>query len=258
MNIGVDGKVAVITGGSRGIGFAIAEEFLNSGATGVVVTSRRDASAAAAAHDLGTSTGRPKSVLGVGARADSKQDAVRCVAAAVERFGACDILVNNAGTNPAIGDLVDVDLDAVDKTWLVNQKGPLMWAQAAWHGWMSEHGGVILNTASVGGLNPGRMLGAYNISKAALVFMTRQMAMEMAPSVRVNALAPAVVRTKLSELLWKDGEAAAAALHPLGRLGEPQDIANAALFLCSDAASWITGVTLPVDGGATGATAGLG
>ncbi len=258
MEVRLDGKVAVITGGSRGIGNAIAKEFLNSGAEGVVVTSRRAEAAQEAAEVLGQATLRPDAVIGIGARAGRKEDADRCVAETIDRFGACDILVNNAGTNPAIGNLSDVDLDAVDKTWLVNQKGPIMWAQAAWHGWMKDHGGVILNTASVGGMNPGPMLGAYNISKAALLFTTRQMAMEMAPGVRVNALAPAVVKTKLSELLWKEAEAAAAAMHPLGRLGEPEDIAAAAVFLCSDKASWITGVNLPVDGGTSGASASLG
>ena len=258
MEVQLEGKVAVVTGGSRGIGYAIAEEFLNSGAEGVVVTSRRTESAEEAAQDLGEATGRPDSVIGVAARADRKEDADRCIAHTIERFGAVDILINNAGTNPAFGSLVDVDLGAVDKTWLVNQKGPLMWVQAAWHEWMKRNGGVILNMASVGGIDPSPMLGAYNVSKAALAFMTRQMAMEMAPGVRVNALAPAVVKTKLSEMLWKNGEAAAAALHPLGRLGEPEDIAYAATFLCSDRSSWITGVTLPVDGGSSGATASLG
>lgn len=258
MQVQLEGKVAVVTGASRGIGYAIAEEFLNSGAEGVVVTSRRTESAEEAAHSLGEATGRPDRVIGVAARADRKEDADRCIAHTVERFGAVDILINNAGTNPAFGSLADVDLGAVDKTWLVNQKGPLMWVQAAWHGWMKRNGGVILNIASVGGIDPSPMLGAYNVSKAALAFMTRQMAMEMAPGVRVNALAPAVVKTRLSEMLWKNGEAAAAALHPLGRLGEPEDIAYAATFLCSDRSSWITGVILPVDGGSSGASASLG
>jgi NAD(P)-dependent dehydrogenase (short-subunit alcohol dehydrogenase family) len=258
LEVRLDGKVAVITGGSRGIGNAIAKEFLNSGAEGVVVTSRRSEAAQEAAEALGQATRRPDAVIGIGARADRKEDADRCVAETIDRFGACDVLINNAGTNPAVGNLSDVDLDAMDKTWLVNQKGPIIWAQAAWHGWMKDHGGVILNTASVGGMNPGPMLGAYNISKAALLFTTRQLALEMAPGVRVNALAPAVVKTKLSELLWKDAESAAAAMHPLGRLGEPEDIAAAAVFLCSDKASWITGVNLPVDGGSSGASASLG
>ncbi len=257
MDVRLDGKVAVVTGGSRGIGQAIAEEFLRSGAAGVVVTTRRQDNAEAVTDEIGSATGAGDRFAAVVARADSREDADRTVALAVERFGSCDILINNAGTNPAPGLLADVDLAAVDKTWEVNQKGPLMWSQAAWHGWMAEHGGVIVNTASIGGLRPGPVLGAYNISKAALIFMTRQLAREMAPGVRVNAIAPAVVKTRLSAMLWTDNEEGAAALHPLNRLGEVEDVANAVTFLVSDKASWITGVTLPIDGGVDGAGGGV-
>lgn len=252
MDVRLDGRVAVITGGSRGIGQGIAEEFLRSGAAGVVVTSRRAENVEAAVAAIGVATGRPEAVEGAVARADSRDDADRTVALAVDRFGSCDILVNNAGTNPAPGMLADVEPGAVEKTWQVNQLGPLLWAQAAWHGWMAAHGGVIVNTASLGGLRPGAVLGAYNVSKAALIFMTRQMALEMAPGVRVNAVAPAVVKTKLSAMLWTGNEDGAAAMHPLNRLGEVEDVANAVTFLASDKASWITGVTLPIDGGVDG------
>ncbi len=252
MDVRLDGKVAVVTGGSRGIGQAIAEEFLRSGAAGVLITTRRQENAEGASDEIIRSTGAGDRLEAVVARADSREDADRTVARAIERFGSCDILVNNAGTNPAPGLLADVDLGAVDKTWAVNQKGPLMWAQAAWHGWMAEHGGVIVNTASIGGLRPGAVLGAYNISKAALIFMTGQLALEMAPGVRVNAVAPAVVKTRLSAMLWSGNEEGAAALHPLGRLGEVEDVANAVTFLASDKATWITGVTLPIDGGVIG------
>ncbi len=123
---------------------------------------------------------------------------------------------------------------------------------------MREHGGSIVNVASVGGLVPGPLLGAYNVSKAALIFLTRQLAFEMAPKVRVNAVAPGIVKTRFSRLLWEMNEDAAADLHPLHRLGEVEDVAAAVLFLASDAASWITGVTVPVDGGVTGARPGIG
>lgn len=252
MDVRLDDKVAIVTGGSRGIGQGIAEEFLRSGATGVVVTSRRQENAEQAAAAIAEATGRGDAVEAVVARADSREDADRTVALAVERFGSCDILVNNAGTNPSPGMLADVEQAAVDKTWQVNQMGPLLWAQAAWHGWMGANGGTIINTASLGGLRPGAVLGAYNVSKAALIFMTRQMALEMAPGVRVNAVAPAVVKTRLSAMLWTGNEAGAAAMHPLNRLGEVEDVANAVTFLASDKASWITGVTLPIDGGVDG------
>jgi NAD(P)-dependent dehydrogenase (short-subunit alcohol dehydrogenase family) len=135
----------------------------------------------------------------------------------------------------------------------VNQRAPLVWARAAWHGWMREHGGSVVSIGSVGGLAPGPMIGAYNVSKAALHHLTRQLALELAPSVRVNAIAAAVVRTRLSEALWASDPDAAARTHPLGRLGEPEDVARATVFLLSDAADWITGVVLPVDGGLSGA-----
>lgn len=259
MDARVDDRVAIVTGASRGIGQAIAAELLNSGARGVVVTSRKAENIERAASELAGASGTPDRVHGIVARADDPEHAERAVAETITHFGACDILVNNAGTNPSAGTLAEVDLGAVDKTWSVNLRGPLLWAREAWKQWMAEHGGVIVNTASVGGLAPGPALGAYNISKAGLLFMTRQLAYEMAPAVRVNAVAPAVVKTRLSQMLWAGDESAAAAMHPVGRLGEPEDVAHAVVFLCSDKASWITGVTLPVDGGMSGATAsGIG
>jgi len=123
---------------------------------------------------------------------------------------------------------------------------------------MREHGGSIVNVASVGGLQPGPVIGAYNVSKAAVIHLTKQLALEMAPGVRVNAVAPSVVRTRMSRLLWEGIEEQTAAAHPLRRIGEPDDVAAAIAFLASNAASWITGVVLPVDGGAHGASAAVG
>jgi len=254
VDVRFDGRVGLVTGGSRGIGEAVAAEFLASGAAGVVITSRKAANLDEAVERIG----EPGRLMAIEARADDAEAASAAVAAAVERFGALDILVNNAGTNPAPGALADVDLGAVEKTWAVNQLGPLLWARAAWHHWMEEHGGVIINVASVGGLEPGPVLGAYNVSKAAVVHLTRQLALEMAPGVRVNAVAPSVVRTRLSRLLWDGVEEHTAAAHPLGRIGEPVDVAAAISFLASDQAGWITGVVLPVDGGATGAASSVG
>ncbi len=250
MEIRFDGKVALVTGASRGIGEAIAAEFLASGALGVAVTSRRAENLDAVVARLG----EPDRLLAFVARADDDDAAAAAVAAVVDRFGSCDILVNNAGTNPSVGPLVDVNLGAVDKTWAVNQRAPLVWSREAWRQSIRDTGGSIINVASVGGLQPGLALGAYNVSKAALIHLTRQLAFEMAPGVRVNAVAPSVVRTKLSALLWDGIEEHTASLHPLKRIGEPEDVAAAVAFLASDQASWITGVALPIDGGVTGAS----
>jgi len=251
MDVRVDGRVALVTGASRGIGEATAVELLESGATGVVITSRREGNLAEAAERI---DGGDR-LVPIVARADDPDDAARVVGETIERFGSLDILVNNAGTNPAPGALADVDLGAVSKTWSVNQMGPLLYAREAWRQAFADRGGAIVNVASVGGLSPGPVLGAYNVSKAALVHLTRQLAYEMAPGVRVNAVAPSVVRTRLAAALWQGMEDETARAHPLERFGEPEDVARAIVFLASDAASWITGVTLPVDGGVTGATA---
>jgi 3-oxoacyl-[acyl-carrier protein] reductase len=252
VDVRLDGRAAIVTGASRGIGEAIARELLASGVEGVVLTGRRSETLESLATELG-----PRAIATVGNVRDPDH-AAEAVALAVDTFGSCDLLVNNAGTNPSAGPLVDVDLAAVDATWDVNQRAPLIWVRAAWNGWMKDHGGAIVSIGSVGGLAPGPMIGAYNVSKAALHHLTRQLAHELAPTVRVNAIAAAVVRTRLSEALWVADPEGAASAHPLQRLGETEDIARAAVFLLSDEASWITGVVLPVDGGLTGAGGGLG
>ena len=249
MEARVEGKVALVTGASRGIGEAIAAGLLAAEARGVVITSRKRGNIEAAALRLAD----PDRVVPVVAKSDSEEGAATAVATAVGRFGGCDILVNNAGTNPAYGPLVDVNLGALKRTWEVNLLGPLLYTRVVWDRWMRDHGGVVCNNASVGGRLPGRGMGAYNISKAGLIYMTRHLAYELAPEVRVVGVAPGVVRTRFSQLLWED-EQEASSLHPLGRIGEPVDIATAVVFLCSDQASWITGATLDVDGGIANAS----
>ena len=251
MQVRVDGKVALVTGASRGIGEAIVRELLEAGAKGVVITGRKPETLEPLAAELG------EPVVAVSGSVADESHAQAAVAAAVDTFGSCDLLVNNAGTNPAAGALMDVDLGAVDKTWEVNQRAPLLMARAAWHGSMQEHGGAIVSIGSVGGLQPSPMIGAYNVSKAAIHHLTRQLAHELAPRVRVNAVAAAIVRTRLSEMLWSNDPDAVARMHPLQRLGEPEDVARAVVFLLSDAASWLTGVVLPVDGGVSGAGNGF-
>ena len=158
-------------------------------------------------------------------------------------------MVNNAAVNPYFGPLIDADLAAVRKIFEVNVTATLAWSQLAWRSWLRDNGGAILNVASIGGLVPGPFLGAYNASKAALIHMTRQLAQELGPGVRVNGIAPAVVKTQFARALYEKDEEAAAARYPLKRLGTPTDTAKLAAFLLSDDASWITGQTVPIDGG---------
>jgi NAD(P)-dependent dehydrogenase (short-subunit alcohol dehydrogenase family) len=172
------------------------------------------------------------------------------VAATMERFGSVDILVNNAATNPFYGRLVDIDLARAEKTVQVNQQAFLTWTQWAWRASMESGGGSVINVASVGAMMVEPGIGWYNVTKAAVAHLTRQLAAELGPGVRVNALAPGLVKTDFARALWERSEEKIAARLPLGRLGEPDDVAKAALFLASDAASWLTGHVLVVDGGA--------
>jgi NAD(P)-dependent dehydrogenase (short-subunit alcohol dehydrogenase family) len=243
MELSLDGKVALITGASRGIGKAIAQAYADAGAS-VMLSSRKQADLDAAATEIGGD------VDVVVANAGDPGQAAAAVDRCIERFGAIDILVNNAATNPYFGPTMDIDLARYDKTWEVNLRGALVWTQLAWKASLAERGGAVINIASVGGLSVEPAIGIYNATKAALIHLTRTLAAELSPGVRVNAIAPGLVKTDMARALWEPNEERIGASMPLGRLGEPSDIADAALFLASDLASWITGHTLVVDGGA--------
>ena len=233
-------KTVLITGGTRGIGLAIAKKYLETKEYNVIVTGRKEQTLDELSSEVNN-----KNFHTIAARADDEEAADKTCKEVNETYGSLDILVNNAGTNPAGGALMDVDIGAVQKTWDVNLMGPLLWSRAAYKNELST---AIMNICSVGGIAPSQLMGAYNVSKAALIYLTKQLAYELAPEIRVNGVAPAIVKTKLSQLLWEN-EDFAKNLHLLKKLGEPEDIANAVYYMCSDDAGWVTGEVLTIDGG---------
>lgn len=228
-------------GGSRGIGQGIAARLAADGAH-VVVTSRTPESAERAASAI-------PGAIGVAAHVLDEDAAGRCIETTLNEFGSIDILVNNVATNPAYGDVLRQSHGQFTKIFDVNVWAPIMWSRLCWDAHMGGHGGSIVNIASIGAFDVGPALGLYRMTKTSLVQLTRQLALELSPGVRVNAIAPGLVRTHLAEAIWKDDEGRIAEDTPMGRIGEPHDIGDAVAFLASDRASWVTGETLVVDGG---------
>jgi NAD(P)-dependent dehydrogenase (short-subunit alcohol dehydrogenase family) len=241
-------RTVIITGASRGIGKASALAFAAEGCN-VVLTSRKIESLTEVAEEI-TAKFPEAGVLAHAAHAAEPEQAAAVVDATVQRFGAVDVLVNNAGTNPYFGPLMDIDPVRAEKTVRLNQFGPVLWSQLVWKASMSSRGGVIVNVASVGGILTEPGIGYYNATKAAVIHLTRQLAAELAPGVRVNGVAPGIVRTHLARGLWENNEEYLREKLPLGRIGEPDDIADIITFLAGPASRWMTGQTLVVDGGA--------
>ncbi|QLH20196.1 MULTISPECIES: SDR family oxidoreductase [Streptomyces] len=237
------GKAALVTGASRGIGYGIAEAMVARGDR-VCITGRNEDALKEAVERLGADR-----VIGVPGKAHDEAHQAVAVERAMEAFGRVDYLVNNAGTNPVYSPIADLDLAVIRKVFETNVVSALGFAQQTWKAWQKENGGAIVNISSVAGMTPSPFIAAYGVSKAAMINLTQQLAHEFAPGVRVNTIAPAVVKTKFATALYEGREEEAAAAYPLGRLGVPEDIGGAAAFLTSDQAAWITGQTLVVDGG---------
>ncbi|WP_418960864.1 SDR family oxidoreductase [Streptomyces tritici] len=240
------GRTAIVTGASRGIGLAVAERLVAEGAKVVVTARRPEALAEAVAH-----LGGPEHALGIAGRADDADHQAEVVERAVKTFGGADLLVNNTGINPAYGPMVEVDLGAARKIFEVNCIAALSWVQQVHRAWMKDHGGAVVNVSSVAGIKPAPGIGFYGASKAMLTHLTKELAVELGPDIRVNAVAPAVVKTQFATALYEGREEEAAAAYPLKRLGLPEDIGGVVAFLLSEDASWITGQLLVVDGGVT-------
>jgi NAD(P)-dependent dehydrogenase (short-subunit alcohol dehydrogenase family) len=242
-------RVAIVTGGSRGISEATARALAEQGAT-VVISSRKLEGLQAAADRI--NAGQEGGVTAIAAHVGRPEDSERLVKEVMARFGRIDILVNNAGTNPHFGMTLDVEMSAWDKTFEVNLRGPLVLTKVVVDAWMRSHGGAIVNVASIGGIRPEPGLGPYNVTKAALIMLTRQLAQELArDGIRINAVAPSIVKTKFAAALWGNEEISRRALerNPTGRFATADEVAAVIVFLVSDAASYVTGEVLPIDGG---------
>lgn len=237
------GRVALVTGGSRGIGFGIAQALVARGDR-VCITGRNEDSLKEAVDRLGADR-----AMAVAGKAHDEAHQAAAVERVMEHWGRLDHLVNNAGTNPVFGPIAELDLGVIRKVFETNVVSALGFAQRSWAAWQRDNGGTIVNIASVAGVSASPFVAAYGVSKAAMINLTLQLAHEFAPGVRVNALAPAVVKTRFAAALYEGREEEVAGTYPLGRLGVPEDIGGAVAFLTSVDSAWITGQTLVVDGG---------
>jgi NAD(P)-dependent dehydrogenase (short-subunit alcohol dehydrogenase family) len=247
----LSGKVAIVTGSSRGIGLAIAERYAEAGAK-VVISSRKQESLDEVATQMKEKG--YNDVLPIAAHNGQKDALQNLVAQTVEQFGGLDILVNNAATNPHFGSLLDSDDGMWEKTIQVNIMGNFWLCQAAVPHMKARGRGRIINVASVNGLRPGTFQGIYSMTKAAVISLTKTLAMELASdNILVNAIAPGLVKTYFAQAIWSNDDlmAGVQARTPMQRIGEPDEIAGVAVFLASAAANFVTGQTYVADGGIT-------
>jgi len=237
-----DGRTALITGASRGIGFAIAKRLVDEGAR-VLITARREDALREAAAELGASA------LWVAGKADDADHRAEVFDLIGREFGFLDHFVSNAGVNPSFGPTLATEHSAMAKILEINVMAALDWSRDAVAAGIGARNGSIVNIASIAGISAAPGIGFYGVSKAALISLTTQLAFELAPDIRVNAVAPAVIKTRFAEALYDGREAEAAAIYPLARLGVPEDVSGVVAFLLSADAAWITGQTIVIDGG---------
>lgn len=249
-NFDLTDKVAIITGASKGIGEAMAYEFGKAGAK-VVISSRKQEQLDAVAEEFRK---EGIEVLPFAANTGSEKDIEELVKKTIATYGGVDVLVNNAATNPVFGPVIKTELSAYDKIMEVNVRGPFYLSQLVYPSMKERGGGSIINISSVEGINPGFGLGAYSVSKAALIMQSKVLAKEWGlKNIRVNAICPGLIKTKFSEALWSNDKTMEMVMHkqPIKRIGETKDLTGLALFLASDAGSYTTGAMFTVDGGLT-------
>ncbi len=242
----LNGRVAFITGGSRGIGEAIARAYARAGAA-VAVASRKRENVQPVADVITRDGGR---AIALACHTGDRAQIAAAIADVVASFGGLDIVVNNAATNPHFGPLLDATDEMWDKTLQVNVKGYFSVAQIAVPHLLKRGGGKIINMASIAGITPGRMMGVYSVSKAAVLMLTQALAQELGPQgIQVNAIAPGVIQTKFSAALWSNAALSASVAAKSGRIGQPEDLEGVALLLASSASNYINGGVIVVDGG---------